>query len=287
MLANLKNYFYPKTVEEAISLLKQPNSKVIAGGTALSLIHDSTIETLIDLENLNLSYIQEDDNNFIIGAMTSAYDIAFYENLPMSIRNCARSIGDIPLLHAVTLGGNIADLYPWNDLPPMLWAMNPIIRFFDSDKSELQELTADEFFQLSKKQNFSMRKAIIIEIMLKKPPYNSYSQFQKFTLTKVGKSQVNLASNFIWDEIGNLVNARLVVSALTKSVERLNEIEQMIINQKLSPDLIHKCLEEIGTNIKIIPNFKSSKEYRRQILRVYLKRTLNSCSDQISRSSGG
>jgi CO/xanthine dehydrogenase FAD-binding subunit len=38
MLENLSNYLYPTSLEEALKNLKEPNSRPIAGGTALTLV---------------------------------------------------------------------------------------------------------------------------------------------------------------------------------------------------------------------------------------------------------
>ena len=65
MLENLSNYLYPTTLEEALKNLKEPNSRPIAGGTALTLIKDSTTDTLVDLTGLILSYIKESEKKFL------------------------------------------------------------------------------------------------------------------------------------------------------------------------------------------------------------------------------
>ncbi len=59
MLTNLKNHLYPNTIAEVIELLKNPNSRLLAGATGLSL-ENHKVETLIDLQNVNLSYKKDE-----------------------------------------------------------------------------------------------------------------------------------------------------------------------------------------------------------------------------------
>jgi len=261
--------------------LKNTNSRILAGGTGLTLINDSSIETLVDIQNLDLTYIKSDSKGYVIGAMTSSYDIAFHDELPQSLRTCARKIGDIPLLYAVTIGGNIAEIYPWSDLPSILWVLNASVKFFDPEKEEILEYSADEYFPLANTKNFSTRKALILEVMVPKPSSTSYSQFQKYTLTRIEKSQANLASNFHWNSDGTINDVRLCASALTNKPKRLDNIEKMIVNQKLTLELINNCVSQVKNEIKVVPSYKSSKEYRQHILEVYLKRTLTNCMNAL------
>lgn len=264
-----------------MSLLKKSNSRILAGGTGLTLINDSSIETLVDIQRLDLTYIKSDQKGHLIGAMTSSYDIAFHDRLPQSLRDCARQIGDIPLLYAVTIGGNIAEIYPWSDLPSILWVLNASVKFFDPDKEEILEFTADEYFPLANAKNFSTRKALILEIMVPKLSSTSFSQFQKYTLTRIEKSQANLASYFQWSSDGSIKDVRLCASALTNKPKRLETIETLILNQQITSELIENCVNQVKNEIKVVPNYKSSKKYRQHILEVYLRRTLTNCMNAL------
>ncbi|MFX0092878.1 MAG: FAD binding domain-containing protein [Candidatus Hodarchaeota archaeon] len=276
MLTNLKNHFYPKSIDETLSFLKKPNSRLLAGGTALSLISSPSTENLIDLQNVGLSYIKEDAEYFKIGAMTSVYNIYKNETLTSSLRTAADKIGDVPLSHAVTIGGNLAILYPWVDLPPMLWALDASFILYDPEK---RIMSSDEFVKYSREKDLCSRGALITEIQVKKPPKNSFSEFQSLTLIENEKSQLNLASYFEWEDNGVISNARLVVSATTKFLTRL-AAEKLLIGKKITDELITECIKSTK-DVEMVPKYKSSKEYRQHILGVYLKRTLENCKAQI------
>jgi CO/xanthine dehydrogenase FAD-binding subunit len=277
----ITSHLYPETEDEVVKFLKEhPNAQILAGGSDLTINLDSHIDTLIDLQKLPLKYIKDSGDEIAIGSMTTAYEIYISEKLPQSLRDAAFKVSDMPLLHAVTIGGNIAKLYPWCDLPPMLWALGSTIKLFEAT-GDYKELSADEFFEYSHKQNVSKRRSFIKEILVPKPSKNSFSQYQKFGLTEIDKGQVNLATYFSWDREGSITETRIIVSAITKSIERLNEIEKLLIGVTLSEDVINKAVEKIAGSIEIVPNYKSSKEFRAHIVRTYLKRTLFACKEKI------
>ena len=80
---NIKEHLYPESEEEVIKILSEnPNSQILAGGTDLTLNIDQNIETLVDLHNLPLNYITENEKGFVIGSMTTAYQISIFDKLP-------------------------------------------------------------------------------------------------------------------------------------------------------------------------------------------------------------
>jgi carbon-monoxide dehydrogenase medium subunit len=279
MLENLSNYLYPTSLEEALKDLKEPNSRPIAGGTALTLVKDSSTETLVDLSRLNLSYIKETEKEFLVGSMTSSYNIAFHDTLPQSLKDCARKIGDVPLIHAVTIGGNIVDIYPWSDYPCMLLALGASITVYNIETGKPEDLTADEYFKKFRKT----KPGLVTEIVVPKLSKNSSDHYQKYTYTIIEKSQANLATYFEWNDQKEITFVRIVVSAVTKFPQRVESVEKMIINQKITPELIEKCKTEISSTVVATPNFKTSKEYRKEIIGVYLRRALEKCQQEVQK----
>lgn len=269
---NQITHVYPETVSEVIKYLENPKAKLLAGGTAMTLMANSEVETFVDLQKTNLSYIKEEDDRFLIGGTTSSYDIFRNENLPESFRIAADKIGDLALLHAVTIGGNFAILYKWVDLPPILWVLNASITVRGKEE---KTMNLDDFFPYSREKSIANRNELITEIQLPKSPANSYSEYQSLTVIENEKGQLNFASYFEWNDNKEITVARLVASAAFKGPKRL-ECEKFIVGNKINNELITKCLETIEAE-DLVKYYKSSKEYRAEILRVYIKRTMNNC----------
>ena len=227
---------------------------------------------------MDIRLLKENDKGFAIGSLTTAYDLYKNDSLPKSLKETAFKVSDVPLLHAITIGGSLAKLYPWCDLPPMLWALGSSIQVYENN-GEIKEFNADDFFAYSKEKNVANRNALITEIFVPKQTKNSFSQYQKFGLTEVDKGQVNMASFFSWSDDHTITDVKLVISAITKTIQRLPGIEKLLKGKKLSDQLISECENAIDKEIDIVPNYKSSKEFRAEIARTYLRRTLKACME--------
>ena len=277
----LTNHLYPNTIEEVFEYLGEPNSKLLAGGTGLSLEKNLKLETLIDLQNVNLSYIKDEGEYFAIGAMTSSYEIYKYKDLPESLKYAAYSVGDTPIMYAVTIGGNLAKFYNWVDIPPMLWALDASIVIYNPNETVM---TSDEFFAYSKQNNISARRELITEIRIPKSNDNSFGEYQTFMTTENEKAQLSLASYFEWDDKGQMNKIRFVLSAAVGFPSRITVIENKLNGSLLSDINIDELVTLVLDEIKLVPNYKSSVEYRKEILGVYIKRTIDGLKNKMEAS---
>ena len=78
MLRNLAEYYWAEHIDDALLLLARLDVKTVplAGGTHLLGLDDESIEAVVDLRELGLSYIIEDTQGCIhIGAMTTLQNI--------------------------------------------------------------------------------------------------------------------------------------------------------------------------------------------------------------------
>ena len=131
MLKKLTHFHYPKTIEEACKLLDSSKEKIaiIAGGTSENLKQNNNIEALVDLSKVKeLNYIKKEATGFKIGALTPVQDIFKSKDLkgPAGelLKTAAGKIGSTLLRNLITIGGNVAEIFPWSDLPPVLLALD-------------------------------------------------------------------------------------------------------------------------------------------------------------------
>ena len=80
MLAFMK-VLQPKTVEEAYEMaVKNKTAPMLAGGCWLRLGR-RTWPAVIDMAGLDLRYVREEENEFVIGAMATQGDVERFEPL--------------------------------------------------------------------------------------------------------------------------------------------------------------------------------------------------------------
>jgi len=77
MLLNLLEYAWAEHLDEALVLLSRTDMKTVplAGGTYLLGQQDDSIQSVVDLRDLELAYIREDARGVHIGAMTTLQDM--------------------------------------------------------------------------------------------------------------------------------------------------------------------------------------------------------------------
>jgi len=74
-MLNLNEIHKPKTIEDAIKLLRQPNTVALAGGTQLIAKKRKDVNAVVDLSALNLGYIRDQNAAIAIGATTTLADV--------------------------------------------------------------------------------------------------------------------------------------------------------------------------------------------------------------------
>ena len=126
------DYHRPKTVSEAVKLLKNTKgSKIIAGGHSLLPMMKLRLadpSALVDLADIGaLKGIKKVGNKIVIGAMTTQHDLLasalVAKNLPI-LHETALLIADPQVRYMGTVGGNVANGDPGNDMPAVMMALD-------------------------------------------------------------------------------------------------------------------------------------------------------------------
>ena len=125
-------YHAPATLAEALELLAaQPNARALAGGQSLMPMLNFRLaapEHLVDLNRIAaLSYIREEEDRIVIGAMTRQRDIEtsalVAQRLPL-LAEAIRHVGHRQTRNRGTLGGSLAHLDPAAELPAIAMAFD-------------------------------------------------------------------------------------------------------------------------------------------------------------------
>jgi carbon-monoxide dehydrogenase medium subunit len=154
MIPGAFDYHRPSTVAEAVTLLAEAgeDGRVLAGGHSLipmMKLRMATPETLIDLRHIDeLKGIDESDGTITIGAMiTQAEMIAsgLLAELCPILRETALQIADPQIRNLGTIGGNVANGDPGNDLPAVMQALDAAYVIAGKDGS--REVAARDFYE--------------------------------------------------------------------------------------------------------------------------------------------
>jgi carbon-monoxide dehydrogenase medium subunit len=147
-------YHRPASVKEAVSLLGSlgEDARAIAGGHSLIPMMKLRLASpahLIDLAGVaDLKGIREDGRDVVIGAMTTQHEVIESELLGKRIpilRETSFVIADPQVRYVGTLGGNVANGDPGNDMPAVMMCLNA--SYHAAGKSGERRIAARDFYQ--------------------------------------------------------------------------------------------------------------------------------------------
>ena len=147
------DYHRPQGLEDAVAILQKygDDARVIAGGHSLipmMKLRMADVPNLIDLQDIeSLKGIQVKNGRVTIGAMVTQHDLinsgALVEAAPI-IREASQQIADPQVRYVGTIGGNVANGDPANDLPGLMQCLDATFTLFGPDGT--REVKARAFY---------------------------------------------------------------------------------------------------------------------------------------------
>ena len=141
-MLNIKNYSRPSSLEEAWDLMQRPGSK-LASGMMWTRLTGGNIENLIDLQDLKLRYIEENEDRFIIGSMTTLRDLetneGFYNYTCGASEEALKHIVGVQFRNLATVGGSICGKFGFSDVISLLLPLNTTLTFYKAGDISLND----------------------------------------------------------------------------------------------------------------------------------------------------
>ena len=147
-------YHRPATVADAIKLLSTlgEEARPLAGGHSLvpmMKLRLASPDHLVDLHGIaGLKGIHRDGNTIVIGAMTTQHQLLGSDEIAASLpilHEAALLIADPQVRYRGTIGGNVANGDPGNDMPALMLTLGASYRL--EGPAGGRDLAAAEFYQ--------------------------------------------------------------------------------------------------------------------------------------------
>jgi carbon-monoxide dehydrogenase medium subunit len=148
------SYHRPASVADAVKLLSDlgDDARPLAGGHSLVPMMKLRLATpahLIDLHGVaDLKGIRRDGDTIVIGAMTTQHELLasgeIRQSLPI-LQEAAALIADPQVRYCGTIGGNVANGDPGNDMPALMMVLGANFRL--SGPGGERDVPASEFYQ--------------------------------------------------------------------------------------------------------------------------------------------
>jgi hypothetical protein len=154
MIPGSFDYHRPDSVDAAVALLAKygDEARAIAGGHSLipmMKLRMAEVAHLVDLQGIgDLKGIKVDGGTITIGAMVTQHELIADEALAKSapiIREAALQIADPQVRYVGTVGGNVANGDPGNDMPGLMQCLDATYVLAGPDGT--REVAAREFYE--------------------------------------------------------------------------------------------------------------------------------------------
>ena len=235
----LCEFLRPASLPEAYAQLRGlgPRGMILAGGTALHFMQDHTPVTAVDITRLGLSGIAPDGDWYAIGAATPLADIQRYRAPRWAMHEICRRIATHQIRNVSTIGGNIARVFPWADMPVALLAMDAQMRIYAGPDAPAEVLPSDEYFATQPARRFldgKLLESVRVPALLAHEGYGSV----KVVRTAAAFSMVTVAAVLKLDPASGAIRAaRVAAGSAIPFPRRLPEVEAALIGNVPSDTL--------------------------------------------------
>ena len=142
-MPSIAAYHRPDSLDEALSLLAQPQTRALAGGTVVvpeSRVSRPDPVELVDLQALGLDGLETAGDRVTIGAMVRLGDLMADAQAPELLRELAKRELPSALRNQATVGGTVALAESESVLLAGLLAHDATVRFHDGDDRPLTDV---------------------------------------------------------------------------------------------------------------------------------------------------
>ena len=258
-----------KNINEALDFRSKYDSVVFAGGTDLMVEHlrGSNLiakfnKPILFLNYLNeLKEIKEDENNIIIGALTTFNDIIKSDLVPQVLKDSALEIAGPPIRNIATIGGNICNASPSADSLPALYAMDSILVL--KSKNEERKIKIRDFI-IGVSKTTLKNDEILTHIIIPKNNYKYY--FYRKIGTRHANALSKLAICALVCKENDKYRFKISFCTLGITITRDESIEERFITSNIDDWKKNKkmIMEAYSSIIKPRDSARSTALYRKK-----------------------
>ena len=281
------NYYCVTSIDEALSILAEQGAKarLVAGATDLLLEIErgaqKGIETLVDISRIpGLDQIRLDEQGMIhLGALVThnhcvASKLLNEQALPL-VQACWE-VGAPQIRIRGTLAGNLITASPANDTIPPLLALGAQVLL----RSALGERWVPLLdFYTGVRKTVMQPNELLVEIRFPAMQPGQRGAFLKLGLRRAQAiSLVNAAVVLTLDK-GQVMAAAVTLGSVAPTVVHARKAEAYLFGKALDGETIEQAAQLSAESARPIDDFRSSADYRKEMVRVCVQRCLQSLMD--------
>lgn len=256
-MITIKNYVRAQSLEEAWQLNQNKRNRIL-GGMMWMRMGKGMVNTAIDLCDLGLDFIEESEDEFIIGAMTTLRDLEIHEGLNQyfnhAVADAVKDIVGVQFRNMATVGGSIWGRFGFSDVLTVFLAMDSYVELYKGGIIPLEQ-----FAKMKSDTD------LLVRLIVKKTPckvvYSSMrNQSTDFPV-------LACAVSCYGTEYKAVLGARPLRAMIVRD-------EQNLLKDEMTEESIGKFAQYVADNTPTGSNLRGSAVYRTRLVKVLVQRSL-------------
>jgi CO/xanthine dehydrogenase FAD-binding subunit len=279
-------YARPADFAEALRLLSEPQTRILAGGTDI-FPATGTMPLrgrYVDVTALrDLRTITARDGCIRVGAAVTWSDLAKADLPPAfaSLQTAAREVGGVQIQNRGTIAGNLCNASPAADGVPPLLILNAEVEL--ASMRGRRRLPLGEFI-IGSRRTMIAPDEIMSAILVPQPVPTARSSFFKLGARRYLVISIAMIAALLDVLDGTVREARIAVGSCSAVAKRLFDAERKLIGKAARPGLGDAVSESDLASLTPIDDVRGTAEFRRDAALCLLRRSLECC---LSGEAGG
>ena len=256
-MIRIQNYVMAESLEQAYQLNQNKRSRILGGMLWLKL-SNIAVHTAIDLSRLGLNAIEETEEEFSIGAMTTLRQLELHEGLNAyangAVAKAVHDIVGVQFRNMATVGGSLFGRFGFSDVLTVFLAMDAYVELYRGGIVPLETFA-----------NMEKDRDILVRLIVKKKP--GCFAYQAMRNQRTDFPILTCAASKVDGEY------RVVVGARPASARVLRDEKGLLsggVNEESARAFAAFAAETLPTG----GNVRGTAEYRTHLIRVLTRRTL-------------
>jgi carbon-monoxide dehydrogenase medium subunit len=270
-------YHRPRDLASAIGVLREhgDEARVIAGGHSLipmMKLRMAAVSHLVDLQDIGeLKGISVDGGRIEIGAMTTQAELIAHEGLAKSapiLREAALQIADPQVRYVGTVGGNVANGDPGNDMPGLMQCLDASYTLQGPEGT--REVAAREFYEAAYMTARSDEE-ILTRVSFAVPAGGHAYEKQK---RKIGDYATAAAAVLIGKDGGKAVRTSVAMTNLSDTPVWSDAAAAALVGTACDDAAIKVAVAAMQAAIEPVEDNRGPVEFKRHVAGVILSRAI-------------
>ena len=274
------SYHRPKSVQEAVTLLAElgDNGRALAGGHSLIPMMKLRLAApgnLVDLAGIGeLKGVRADGNDIVIGAMTTQHELIasdlLADKIPL-LRETSLQIADPQVRYLGTLGGNVANGDPGNDMPAAMVCLGASYEV--TGKSGGRRIGAREFYQGTYLTALEIGE-VLTAVRIPRPAAGHGWAYEKLK-RKVGDYATAAAAVILTMKGGKVERCSIGLTNVADRPLWAQEAAKILTGSPLDAPAIKKAVAAAEAITSPVSDARGPAQYRTKMAGVMLARALD------------